>query len=514
MAIVQFVASNDLAARVTIPAGSALDTEPVRGESCRYRTGYDVELWPLAIEAATLAGRPIEAPPNPNAAGAAGVLRIRLRCTADGMALSAIAPDRLRFFINPRSQHAHRLYELVLNHTIALALADSPRDPSPVICAADDVQPVGFGEREWLLPYPSRSFVGYRLLTEYFAFSDKFLFFDVVGLQAKTLLSQQGSIELFFYLNRSHIELERTVSADSFALGCTPIVNLFPLRAEPIALDQSTAEYRLVPDVRRPTATEIYAIQSVTATAPDGRAQHYQPFFALHRAAEAAAGGYWHAARREAAIGGTDVFLSFVDLDFDITVAADHTVSIETLCLNRDLPSELPFGGGNPRLHLDEGSSAVAGITCLTPLSATLRPPLGGSTRWRLISHLMLNHLSITGGDEGADALRAILSLYDFRAAAQVKSLIASVLRVDSRPGVARIASAGMTGFCRGLDIEVDFAPDAFEGGQGFLFASILDRFFGLYTSLNSFTRMTARVRGRADPVRTWPARAGYRTLL
>jgi type VI secretion system protein ImpG len=514
MAVVRIAASDDLAARIEVPALSAIDTEPVRGERCRYRTGYDVELWPLAIELAALAGRPIVAPPNHQATGAAGVLRLRLRCTVEGMPLSAIAPDRLRFFIQPRDRQGFRLYELLLNHTVSLALADSPRDPEPVIRPAEAVQPVGFGEQEGLLSYPARSFVGYRLLTEYFAFPEKFLFFDVVGLQAKTLLSQQSVIELFFYLDQSNLELERSVSADSFALGCTPIVNLFPLRAEPITLDQSLTEYRVVPDVRRPGATEIYAIQSVRASAPDGRSEAYQPFFGLHRSAGAAAGRYWHAARHAAAIGGSDLFLSFVDLDFDPAAPADYTVSIDALCLNRDLPSDLPYGGGNPRLQLDEGSSAVSGIACLTPPTPTRRPPLGRGTRWRLISHLMLNHLSITGGEDGAEALRAILSLYDFGDAADAKARIAGVQRVNSRPGVARVSAAGLTGFCRGLDVDIEFAPDGIEDGQGFLFAAVLDRFLALYSSLNSFTRTTARVRGHADPIRTWPARTGYRTLL
>jgi type VI secretion system protein ImpG len=222
---------------------------------------------------------------------------------------------------------------------------------------------------------------------------------------------------------------------------------------------------------------------------------------------------YWHASRRTAAIGGTDLFLTFVDLAFDIMAPAEDIISVETLCLNRDLPTHLPFGGGNPRLELVEALSAISAIVCVTPPTATVRPALGPGTRWALISHLVLNHLSITGED-GAEALRAILALYDFHDSADTRALISSVRRVGSRPGIARIASGGMTGFCRGLDVEVEFDPAPFDDGRGYLFAAVLDRFFALYTSLNSFTRTTARMRGRNDPVRTWPARTGYRTLL
>ena len=163
---------------------------PVRshGETCRFRTAYPVTLWPIVIEAASLSGRPIVAPANPEAAGAAGVLRIDA-CAAPprGLALSQLAPERLRFFIRPQSPHAYKLYETLLNDAISIALADHPGDPAPVICSRRQyLAPVGFDAAESLLPYPLRSFTGYRMLTEYFAFPEKFLFFDLTGLAAKT----------------------------------------------------------------------------------------------------------------------------------------------------------------------------------------------------------------------------------------------------------------------------------------------------------------------------------------
>lgn len=514
MAIVQIAATHDLGSPLEVSSGTQIDCAPVGGESCRFRTAYPVTLWPIALEAASLTGRPIVAPTNPKASGAAGVLRLTLRCAGEGMTLSQLAPDRLRFYIRPQSPHAYRLYETLLNHAVSLALADHPGDPAPIICPADNIWPVGFDASESLLPYPPRSFVGYRLLTEYFAFPEKFLFFDIVGLSAKTLLSDLNHLEIFVYLDRSSIELERSVSAESFALGCTPIVNLFQQRAEPIRLDNRAAEYRVVPDARRAGATEVYAIQSVTASTPDGSRREFRPFFGLDHSAGDDDRAYWHASRQmaESDDGGTEVFLSFVDQAFDPAAPVDYTVSVETLCLNRDLPARLPFGGGNPRLELVEASSAVGLVQCITAPTPTLRPPLGRGTRWRLISHLVLNHLSITGGETAADALRAILKLYDFQDSAQTRALIDSLQRVASRAGTARVAGPGVGGLCRGLDVDVEFDPAPFETGHGFLLAAVIERFLGLYVSLNSFARTTALVRGR--PVRTWPPRAGSRTLL
>jgi type VI secretion system protein ImpG len=499
MAIIQLTARDDLASPIEVTVGTQIDAGPIRSESCRFRTAYPVTLWPIVIDAAMLTGRPIVAPANLEAPGAAGVLRLTLRCAGDGLKFSQLAPDSLRFFIRPQSPHAYKLYETV-----------------PVICSADNIRAVGFDATESLLPYPSRSFTGYRLLTEYFAFPEKFLFFDLTGLTGKTLVSEKNSLEVFIYLNRTAVELERAVSAENFALGCTPIVNLYPQRAEPIRLDNLSAEYRVVPDARRVGATEVYAIQTVMASAPDGRSRSYEPFFGIRHSADNEPDAYWHATRHPAenGDGGTEVFLSFVDQNFDPAGPSDYTVSLETICLNRDLPSRLPFGGGNPHLELVEASSAISRILCITAPTPTLRPPLGRGTRWRLVSHLVLNHLSITSEENGADALRAILKLYDFHDSAQTRALIDSIQCVRSRPGIARVPGAGFGALCRGLDVEVEFDAGPFDNGQGFLLASVIERFLALYVSINSFSRTTALVRGRADIVRTWPPRAGSRLLL
>src|SRR5271165_4575245 len=50
MAIAQFVCKPDLKVPCQIPPDLALDTEPVRGETCRFRTVYPATIWPVEIE--------------------------------------------------------------------------------------------------------------------------------------------------------------------------------------------------------------------------------------------------------------------------------------------------------------------------------------------------------------------------------------------------------------------------------------------------------------------------------
>jgi type VI secretion system protein ImpG len=529
MAILQLACQPDLGKPCIVPVGAELQSEPVDGERCRFRTTYPVTLWPILLETASLAGRPIAAPPNPRAAGAAACLRLSLKCCAPGMTFDKLGIDRLRFFLRGQPQLVFPLYELLLNNTVSVALADSPVDPAPIILPARAVRPVGFEADEGLLPYPARSFIGYRLLTEFFAFPEKFLFFDVEGLEAKTLAAAGEKLEIFLYLDRSPGELA-AVMAENFALGCTPIVNLFRQRAEPIRLTHAQTEYRVVPDARRPATTEIYSIDGVSAVAPSGETAVYAPFFSVRHAGAGGDRLFWHATRRRAAARdadvewrrgdarrageGTDLHLTLVDLDFDPQAPANWVASIDTTCFNRNLPASLPYGGGHPRFEFIDGVVGIGDVACLTAPTATLRPSLGPGNRWRLISHLTLNHLSLLDTEEGAEPLREILRLYDFRNSSETRASIDSVLSVRSARGAARAPGRDMGAFCRGLDVTIEFDGERFSTSGLFLLASVLDRFLALYCSVNSFSRLTARVKGRSGVLRTWPPRAGDRVLL
>ncbi len=517
-AVAEFACQPELTQPLTIPPGFALDTEAVRGESCRYRTVYPLALWPITVEGARLSGLPLAAPANPAAEGAVAVLRITLACAGPEATFSALGVDRLRFFLRGGAAVAPPLYELLCGHAVSVAFADGPADPNPVIVPPSAIVPVGFAPEEALLPWPARSFSGFRLLSEYFAFPDKFLFIDITGIEAKTLVSAGGKLDIFVYLRRAIPELERAIGAPSLALGCTPIVNLFPQRCEPVPISQTETEYRVVADARRQTAMEIYSVERVRETRADGSSRPWHPFFRLTPpgAGDEAPGGFYQVVRRAspAPTSGTEVFLQPYDPEFVPSRPADAVLSIDALCLNRDVPAELPFGGGHPRLALVAGQAAVTRVACLTAPTSTLRPRLRERGFWRLVSHLSLGHLSVVGGEAGAAALKEVLRLYDLRDSAETRAAIESVLGASAAPGVARLPGGRLGAFCRGLDVTLEFDPRTWQGTGLYLLASVLDRFLALHASVNAFVRTRAVLRGRAGTVAAWPARAGARVLL
>jgi type VI secretion system protein ImpG len=522
MTTLRLAGLKDLRAPATVPRGLLVETDPVRGEPVRFRTCHDVTLWPLVLEQARLMGLPLAAPANPRAAGAMACLRLTFRTPAADLPIAALGLDRLRLHLRGVGAAAATLHELLCTATLSVALADGPLDERPTILGPEALRAAGFGHEDAALPWPQRAFSGHRLLTEYFAFPEKFLYLDLEGLEARSLVQHSDRLEVFVYLSRAVPALERSVSAETFALGCTPAINLFPQRCEPIALDGTRSEWPVVPDARRPVALEICTIEEVRESRPDGSRRPVLPFHRLGRAGEEPAAGEaegrrmnFVAARRPAppALGGTQTLLMLRDAAFDPAAPADGVLTVEALCCNRDLPAMLPFGGGQPRLRVAAGSPAAA-AEALTPPTATLRPSLRERGAWKLVSHLALNHLSVAGGEAGAAALREILRLHDLRDSPESRAALAALLAVDASPGVARLPGGRPGVLVRGLEVRLTFEAQAWQGGGLFLMAAVMERFLAQQVSVNAFVRTAVALRGRPGEVVRFPARSGTRTLL
>ncbi len=521
-AIAQLTCAPDLLVPLAVPAGLALDSEAIRGEACRFRSAWSATLWPVEIENARLSGLPFAAPSNTIAQGAVSVLRLVLKCSNPETNFSQLGLDSLRIFLRAPANISLPLYELLCGHTVSVAYADSATDQGAVLLGGDALQPVGFADDEALFPWPQRSFSGFRLLAEYFAFPEKFLFIDLNRIDAKTMVAAGNRLEIFLYLDASVPELERSVNADTFALGCVPMINLFSQRCEPVPVNHEDTEYRIVPDSRRQAVTEIWRVERVLETRPDGSSRPWRPFYRLAEhpggsRADDAPGGFYHLIRRPSAapLRGSDVYLAPFDPEFDATAqAADTVLSLDALCTNRDLPVELPFGGGHPRMRLAEGLASVTRVSCVTPPTTPLRLKPRDQSFWRLVSHLSLGHLSVVGGADAAAALKEVLRLYDLRDTAETRAAIDGLIGVTSRPGAARVPGARAGAFCRGLDVTLEFDQRAWDVGGLYLLAAVLDRFLALHATVNSFVRTGAMLRGRSGRPANWPARAGARVLL
>jgi type VI secretion system protein ImpG len=501
----------------SVDRGTRLVSAEVGGVRCAYQTAYPVTLWPVEVASARLQPDCVGVSGAPG--NAAAVVRVRLRSPDEsfpfGRLLMADRPFQLRFYLDGAAGSVHGMYESLFNHLCGVGVRDASDGANDVASdprGSPSIRAVGFEPGEGMFPYPPYSAPGYRLLQEYFAFPEKFLFVDLVdwGRAGRDLGSE---VEILFFLDKVPPPAVR-VHAETFRLGCTPVVNLVSVLAEPIRLDHTRAEYRIVPDVDRPWAYEVYSVDSVASVGGYlGGSIGYEPLYSLrHTTGEADRPAYWTASRRYpegGGDGGTEVYLTFVSADFRPHLPEAEAVSVGLTCTNRDLPSRLAFGGNQGNFELLAHGAVGRVARCLRKPTPTLRPRTGRGAHWRLVSHLALNHLPLTEAGRGAESLREILRLYDLADDPVSRQQIDGVRAVSGRPVPGRVGP----GACLGTEVTVEFDADRYVGGGVFLFASVLERFFGSLATINSFHRLVART-SREGLLKRWPPRAGDRALL
>lgn len=522
MSVVEFHADPEQGKLTTgfrIAKDAMLYSRPVQGVPCKFRTGFETTLWPLQVSAARWTS-PDRLPVPIRAPQAAAVCQLELTCSPD-VRFDALPLKSLRFYLSGEPTLVFSLYELLFNNRLQILVRDPVKGPrgAAIPLPASALQPVGFREEEALLPFPRRSFIGYRILQEYFAFTEKFFFVELSGLEQLAASGFGRSAEILFLISpfeRSdrHQILEMGVSPHTFRLNCAPVVNLFPQTAEPIRLDETRSEYPVVPDARRRRGMEVFSVDEVlSSNAISDEITYFEPFYSLRHSVQGnPERAFWKAVRRPSDFDDNyELMISFLNLKGDLVRPGIDTLTVRCTCTNRDLPSMLPFGEASGDFEL-EGASIIKRIVTLHKFTPSYRLPPGKELLWRLLSHLSLNYLSLV--EEGKDALQEILRLYNFSESRYADRQIDGIKTLSSRRHFGRVISEHGIHFVRGTHVTMELDEDQFVGGGVYLFAQVLEYFLGLYVSMNSFSQLEARTQQRKGVLKEWPPRAGHRILL
>jgi type VI secretion system protein ImpG len=543
MGVVRFepeLGDGALAQGPLVPRGTVLLSQIGKGEqtACRYRTAHDVRVWPLQIKHVEYYSRDEAMRGAPDVPGVRSGLRIRLATTA-GLSFDRIALDRLPIFLQGPGELTTGLYEQFLGNAVTVVIRPVSNAPAAgeVFLDPSEIRRVGFGDDEAMLPYGPRSFQGYRLLHEYFAMPERFLFVELGGLAPVLRRLATNELEIFVLFNRLNRSLEHRVDASLFSLFCTPVVNLFPKRADRIHIDNRQAEFQAIPDRTRPLDYEVHSIGDVVGYGEDDRQQPFLPFYAALDRADAAgqadrfgsSAGYYTLRRvhrtlseKQRRLGprtsyvGSDLYISLVDPQEAPYSHNLRQLGLTLLCTNRDLPLLMPVGVGQSDFS-PEISCPLRATKCIVGPTRP-RAPLSygtGESAWRLVNHLSLNYASLVNDPRhgGAAALREILSLYADMAEPHIRKQIEGLQSVVARPITRPVPTDGPLTFARGQEIAVTCDESAFEGTGVFLLGAVLEDFFARYVSINSFTETIVRTVERGE-IMQWPNRIGRRQSL
>lgn len=480
-----------------------IDSPRIDGTSCRFAPTRDVEILPLALR-----------PPRHDVSREKSVVTLPL-ATLAGEPVSRLAMTGLRFFLGGGFYSASTLNMWMHSYLGAVLV----RAPGGDVLRLDGsaVRQGGIEAEDAVLPYPQTAFDGYRLLQEFYALPEKFLFLDLPEIPTAHIGEADG-FDLVFEFTRP-LPPDVRIDARSFQLHCVPAVNLFPHDSEPFTLTGKRTEYPVVPADRDGSEVEVFSIDTVTGWIEGddetrSRARRHYPRFEsfeheIERADDRTSLYFREKVRQHVSGDRLDRLISLFREDELSLVGRGESISVGLTCSNGQAPHRLAVGDLNV-----PGSPipAFVSVSNLTRPTRTRYPVIDGALQWQLISALSLNYLSL----ENADALRMMLRIYDFDALVDRQRERQAHQRQE---GLVSIRTAPVDRMFRGLPVRgmrsvIEMRESRFSGeGEMFLFSTVLAEFFRLYATVNSFHELVVKGLETGEEYR-WTARIGNQPLI
>ncbi|MER9453887.1 type VI secretion system baseplate subunit TssF [Mesorhizobium sp. M0478] len=497
---------------------------------CTFTTAQDMTLFPIAISSvayfqdrSALAAAGIG--PIAGKAGEAA-LRITLARTGKGK-LDELALDRLDFYFANRTK-APLIFDAIFG--VCSGVGARPEGKTNPLSPLPPPEMVGIADAEALMPRTRPTFEGYRLLREYFMMPERFHYGRVTGLLPVVRKCQAG-LEIIFLFRRPVPELADLTPAD-FDLFATPIINLFERECNIVELDQRKTRQVLHADRTRARDFEIYRVIRVEDADAEGPDAEIPELFSLGQ--NRGSGWVYSTERRprrptederrqgvtRTSYAGDDVFLA---VSRPVNSQANRPlkrVDVVALCTNRDLA----ILDDTPTLTLEAGDP-VESVRLLGALRSPQPAipaalPTGADSEsraddlaWRLVSQLALNFLSLAKEGRGVDPLHALLDLYAERGDPGLARNVRSIVRIDSRAVIERLAIEGPMCFGRGTEVTLHVDQSVLAGQSTLLLSGLLSRLFARHAGINGFVRTRTRLLQKQEDV-PWPMTPGNRYLI
>ncbi|MDP3908211.1 type VI secretion system baseplate subunit TssF [Novosphingobium sp.] len=513
-----------LATGIAVPRGTDLtalaseqDNVPVT-----FRTGHDVTLWPLKITQVEFLGSRAAVAPFAAAAGVRAESGIRLRfAPTAGLTLDQINPAALPIYLAGTESAPGELYRHLIGHCVAV-MGRAPGSGAGKQGWTDLPKPrqIGFDDNQALLPAELRSFRGYRLLTEYFACPERFLFVDLPEL-GRAFAGCKDECDIVLLFDRHSAVLDGALEPGSFRLFATPAINLFEKQLGRVQVEPHNHEFHVVPDRTRPLDFEVYRLLDVQAYSRDSvDGAKVAPLYAYGALLYDWRDALFYTTqlrprllskreqrlRRRSDYLGTETWLSLTSPSNPERLDAITELGVRALVTNRELPELLTFRG--------EHHFAVSGVPVRTVsvLRAPTRPrpPMGlTDAAWRVIGHLTPNYSTLAPEDNDDPAqLRDHLALYGRQDDALLRRQIDGILGVRSRAISRRVPGLDRTAVARGQCITIRLDDASFDQSRLFLFTAVLERFLAEFATVNSFTECHFETPLEGNLVK-WPPRIG-----
>jgi type VI secretion system protein ImpG len=517
---VSFTPASSLDQAYTIPAKTVLSTTLTNSDPVNFSTVYPVTIYPIEISIIEYRREGIQHKPGLGKKVALSSLSVTLSTLNAKLNLAELGITKLRFFINGQGAVSGRLFELLFAHTQSIELTQGVEQES-ISLDKDCLKSVGFSTEEGLLPYPENSFLGYRYLTEFFAYPDKFYYFDLENLDRVLTTETQQTITVTFYFDEFAAELVKLIDAQTLLLHTIPIINLFEQSAEPITFDHSKTEYPIIANSQlAPEHIEVYSVQALNVSSARYKDTiDSAPYFGRGFYQNKEHYLYWHARRQPCSrldkphMVGDEMFISISDFNFQ-DIEEQVLLTPKCLCTNRAAAEQLPYGGGQPKLNFrDRAHEAIETILCVKPITETRHRPTREQHRAEIAEHVYLNNLGFGEQQFALQNLKQLLALYAFPQHFAPALIEHGLVDINVKSVLQRHPSKLQQGFFYGSLYELTIDEDYFTEQQAYLLGMILHKFMCELCAINRTVELHLLSQQRGM-IAKWSPQIGKKSLI
>lgn len=496
-----FIVSEEATAVHFIPAGTEFDIIGEQGEELVFRSTEDVELLPLRIDDISVVYAPFSRPPG--AENARAIIEISISAVDETMDLLSLSFKHIKLHLKGEVNYALRLYDVLSQGTEQICVKANGES---FVLGCQAMKPLGFDAEQTLLPYQAASFGGFKLLTEFFMFVERFCGFCFeLGDTLKNVSGHRFILQI--YVNELTVDFARNLSTEHFSLFTTPLVNLHQMVADPLTIDFLKNFYPLLLDSSQQNL-ELFSIDKVldvTDAEPIEIPQIYSEKFS-----RAKTGLRWQLQQNMREDGILESSLKVADLKHASAQSDIRTWQINATVTNGDRASRLAV---TSLVECRDLLALPVRLQLLKRPSLPVQNIDANNNVWALLGHLHFNYHAILGTDDPTSTLKSMFTLYNRNKGVQNYAFIESLLSIEQQQIVAPMRVSGKNCFAYGTKITVLLNPKNINGGIS-LFSNLLDHFFSYFAGFNSFTQLDIRLEGQDSIYISFPRRTGCKSLL
>ncbi len=446
-----------------IPKGSVVVSKPVNDVKCKFKTAYDVYLYPLKINKTYLSNNKSDY-----------VLNLELNITKDEARLSDIDMNRINLYLGNDVYMSSTLVMWMKTYLkkIIVFCSDSGETFN---LPASSLEVLGLDDK--LLDYEDFGFEAFALLQELFFMPYKFNFISIRNLDMlKSSGSRNFTIEFVFDRSLPNGYFPRV---EHFSLSSTPAINLFDMSAEPILNNNNKNGHRIFLDRAKIDAYDIVQVTKVVAHNSDtGRRvlKNYKSFERFNFFNGENIDDFYSLSDRTD--GDSNLFK---EISFFSNSQKEQTVTVETLCCNGNLPSELKISDIN-----DFPAQPEINTKNITVPTSMQKVAIDGNLLWRLVSILSFSYQTILE----KKSFLAVLDAFSF-GDSPISKILASSLQDIKTKSIYRI-DGHMTKKGTLCIFYIDESK-FYSIGEVYIAGLVLSKFLSSFASINSFCELKVK---------------------